>query len=687
MLHAEGVFAGDDLMQANEFNKAGHFESEEVVNLHDRIMSESGADWTSPLSLDVKVSKEQLSEMKDYVARRSKQKKFWCLKDPRQTRFLHEWKSIAPGLKFVIIYRDPAESVFSLQRRHMQLLVRSCGRDEVSRRFSEDTDLGAVLWRDHNRALLEFARRYPDDCVVVSHSAVVQGLDVLTLLSEKFLLDIPSDRSEVSTIDRGLVTKNAPVLNIKESSLIDDIEQIWNGLAALDASEPERGTVAKIKNALQLDPTGTNAENSLMRVQLSEANRVIASNNHAAKANARIAKLSENVDHLQVLLRDARKRPLKCLRRKILFKVLRLLAKASPPLSPRTAERFMRSAVKRDPSRNSLIRSIVALPKRDSGKNYDDPVDFDPVWYLETYPDVSDSLYDPLEHYLEFGRAEGRRANATHLSSEVTSAHLEILKVPEKVDEVVLFVTFAPEGKIKPHVAIYLEALKKIGLSIVLIIAADDPDAVVATDLIDMVDGLFVRQNGGFDFAAWAHVARHIDLSEARLVCVANDSLVGPFTIEGLRQIMDRAREADAELIGLTNSFELKEHFQSYFLVAKRNGVQTLLEFLATVRMLEDKWQVIFSHEIQMLDFFHSKGLRTLALFPSFVVANRSIHHWRELIDEGFPFIKMEVLRTTKDTSWKVTLSEKGYDCKIAEESMRMIESCGAPKPEEDRRK
>ncbi|MYM55873.1 glycosyltransferase [Thalassovita mangrovi] len=39
----------------------------------------------------------------------------------------------------------------------------------------------------------------------------------------------------------------------------------------------------------------------------------------------------------------------------------------------------------------------------------DRPEDFDPVWYLQAYPDVRQSGTDPWTHYDRFGRAEGRQ--------------------------------------------------------------------------------------------------------------------------------------------------------------------------------------------------------------------------------------------------------------------------------------
>ena len=36
---------------------------------------------------------------------------------------------------------------------------------------------------------------------------------------------------------------------------------------------------------------------------------------------------------------------------------------------------------------------------------------FDPVWYLERYPDVAAAGFDPLEHFYSHGGVEGRRAS------------------------------------------------------------------------------------------------------------------------------------------------------------------------------------------------------------------------------------------------------------------------------------
>ncbi|WP_454683234.1 rhamnan synthesis F family protein [Ancylobacter moscoviensis] len=312
--------------------------------------------------------------------------------------------------------------------------------------------------------------------------------------------------------------------------------------------------------------------------------------------------------------------------------------------------------------------------------------DFDPAWYRKTYPDIDGSGLDPLLHYLKYGHAESRRRHATDQSRDVADAQITVLKAPVPASELVLFVTHAPKGKIKPHVPLYLEALKQAGLSTVVIVAAAPSDKVDTTGLIEHADGLLLRENDGYDFAAWAHALRYLDLSSINLLCLANDSLIGPFSAGALRTIMDRARSSTAQLVALTDSHELKRHFQSYFLVAKNDAVRVLADFLGKVRALNDKHQVIMAYELQVLDALEAEGIVGEALFPTTDARNNTLTDWRELVEAGFPFVKAAVLQLPEAQGWQETLAAKGYDPAIAEESLAIIRSGWPvlPKPAAD---
>ncbi|HEY2211238.1 MAG TPA: hypothetical protein VGH62_06390, partial [Bradyrhizobium sp.] len=45
LLHAAGMFFGDDLIGAMPSNPYGHYEDREIVRLHDRILRDNGLNW------------------------------------------------------------------------------------------------------------------------------------------------------------------------------------------------------------------------------------------------------------------------------------------------------------------------------------------------------------------------------------------------------------------------------------------------------------------------------------------------------------------------------------------------------------------------------------------------------------------------------------------------------------------
>ena len=157
--------------------------------------------------------------------------------------------------------------------------------------------------------------------------------------------------------------------------------------------------------------------------------------------------------------------------------------------------------------------------------------DFDTAWYLSYYSDVAACGMNPLVHYLRYGAKEGRHAHPSQIVlGEVAEAKLSCHKALPVSGEISLFVTHSPDGQLKPHVRHYLSALGGEGIRPVLIVAADSEFREDDT-LLDLLDGLYVRQNAGYDFAAWAHVLRaQPQLLRADILYLINDSTIGPLS-------------------------------------------------------------------------------------------------------------------------------------------------------------
>lgn len=234
--------------------------------------------------------------------------------------------------------------------------------------------------------------------------------------------------------------------------------------------------------------------------------------------------------------------------------------------------------------------------------------------------------------------------------------------------EVALFVTHSPAGMVKPHVLPYVAALEQAGVAVLLIVVADRP-VELPPALIERASGVMVRANAGWDFAAWAHALHlHPELYGARRLYLANDSLFGPSDPAALAAIVARIRGEDADLAGLTASHEWRWHLQSYFLAIGPRLLSSFVlhDFMRGVRLLDDKDAVIQAYEARLTALVEGQGYRATALFESMAAINPTLFDWRGLVERGFPFVKILLLRgafpEADIAGWRETLAAAGFD-------------------------
>ncbi|WP_340316752.1 glycosyltransferase [Rhizorhabdus argentea] len=239
--------------------------------------------------------------------------------------------------------------------------------------------------------------------------------------------------------------------------------------------------------------------------------------------------------------------------------------------------------------------------------------------------------------------------------------------------EIVLFVTHSRSGKIKPHVLPYLRSLKAQKLGIFLIAAVDRP-VDLPPELIDLADAVMVRRNAGYDFGAWSHALKlYPRLYGAATLYLANDS-VFPATGDGrIGAIVDRVRQSNADLVGLTESHEWRWHVQSYLLAIKARllSSRTFHSFMDDIRLLTRKDHVIRAYEVRLGELAEQSGHEVEILFPSATAINPTLFGWRQLIADGMPLVKLLLLRGEFEAAdisgWREELAQAGFDVALAE--------------------
>ncbi|WP_331297305.1 rhamnan synthesis F family protein [Methylobacterium hispanicum] len=282
--------------------------------------------------------------------------------------------------------------------------------------------------------------------------------------------------------------------------------------------------------------------------------------------------------------------------------------------------------------------------------------DFDRSWYGYRHPDAARAGQDPLAHYLSAG--DGERATIRPPDDGVAECAVldipyEIRRAPAHLQDrdVCVFVTYSADGSIGEHTRHYIAALRESGFLIILTVATPGLAKPLPT-FCDACEGLIIRRNHGWDFAAWATALSVLpDLWRARCLLLANDSLYGPTDPKQFSTLVNRVRASAADVVALTDSHQVRHHLMSYFIVIKNAGLTSpyLRRFWNSVRSLRDKQAVIDAYEITPAGALQEAGLTYEILFPTAIRPGRAINAtlegWRELLTRGFPFVKVQALR------------------------------------------
>jgi hypothetical protein len=240
-----------------------------------------------------------------------------------------------------------------------------------------------------------------------------------------------------------------------------------------------------------------------------------------------------------------------------------------------------------------------------------------------------------------------------------TDAEVVVRKwpAPALAGEVCLFVTHATSPQLKPHVRVHVRSLAEAGFGVVLIANTDlDRRALLIEPvLLDRLVGCVVRENVGFDFAAWGHAyALGHGFPQCSRLLLVNDSIIGPVSDRAFAVMVGRLRESRADMVGLTENRVPYRHLQSYFLAfgprALRSNAFRLV--FSGLRSLPTKELVIDAYETSLTRQLERKGFSDEALFPPLFDEPRSgddtTRHWRELVDAGFPYVKASLLRSAR---------------------------------------
>lgn len=236
-----------------------------------------------------------------------------------------------------------------------------------------------------------------------------------------------------------------------------------------------------------------------------------------------------------------------------------------------------------------------------------------------------------------------------------------------------IFAHYDKQDRVDDYVLYSLQKLKELGSDIIFVSTATMLDDDSITKLTPYCDQIVVRENLGYDFGSWKLGLEYVsDLSAYQRLILANDSVYGP--LHDLHELFLDMSSQGAAVWGITDSYELKHHLQSYFLVFERAALENpaFAEFWQSLPFYRFKRSIIREGEIGLSTKLSRARLRMAAAygygvlrkdhsevileterrstFAGPISPTRSL--WDLLVgDCGCPFLKVDVLRDNPESS------------------------------------
>ncbi len=234
LLHGCGLYLGpkDALMPPQADNPDGFWEHLGFVALNDELLSDLGGAWDLPPKTSENLSEERLGQLRmkaRLLIEGFHSAQIWGWKDPRNSLTLPFWEDLLPGLKTLIIVRNPLEAAYSMRKRN-----------------GTSYAFGLRLWEIYNRRLIEAASK---------HERLVTHYDLFFENAEKELQRIGSfvglPDAKIRRVAELVATKRRhthfTVDQLVDAGVSGEVVELYRALIA--QASPARGKTSVVKSA------------------------------------------------------------------------------------------------------------------------------------------------------------------------------------------------------------------------------------------------------------------------------------------------------------------------------------------------------------------------------------------------------------------------------------------------------
>ncbi len=195
-MQSSGIFFGFSLLEAASSNPKGHFEDEEFLEFHSKILEREGFHRSGLIidRNDFEFNSQEIETAKAIINERMKMK-IWSWKEPRTSLFLDSYQMLIPDLKIIGIYRKPEMVIESLYKRLKKNKWYYTRNPLKKLEWYLDIDLNKSKWIKtfsntytlYNEKLLSAKKQAPKEVILFDIDALISNPDIFRNKVNQFL--------------------------------------------------------------------------------------------------------------------------------------------------------------------------------------------------------------------------------------------------------------------------------------------------------------------------------------------------------------------------------------------------------------------------------------------------------------------------------------------------------------------
>jgi hypothetical protein len=195
---------------------------------------------------------------------------------------------------------------------------------------------------------------------------------------------------------------------------------------------------------------------------------------------------------------------------------------------------------------------------------------------------------------------------------------------PKAPGGIALYAIYNDSGRLTSSQRATLAALRSAGHATVVINSTLVGGRSLAAQAATVADVVVLRESGGRDFASWFAVLLRLfgEVCAYDHCLLINDSLIGP--VSSLDPVWSAFAASPAEVWGLTDSTEARQHLQSSFLIIRRQALTSaaMVYFLTHYEFPDERFKVVRQGEIGLASALDLGGIKVGVMAPYQKVAS-----------------------------------------------------------------